>query len=95
MSRLLAAGLMVLSGVSWASADVQPAQAEKAKLPPLKQAVVDNPDNPAALGTYLSAEFRKLIPLATSDPDAAEKGLGELEGFVKSLRPKTGLPSCW
>lgn len=91
MTRLLIAGLMLVGFVPLAPAQ----EKENAKDTPKtteaaspKQAVLDNPDDVAALRKYVLAEISEMRTLMQSDADAAEKKLNELREFVKALEPK-------
>ncbi len=93
MSRLMMAGLIVAGCVLQAPA--QDTKGKDAKEPtkkteasPLKQAVIDNPDDSAAIRKYLLAEFATLRTLTNSNPNKAEKQATELAAFLKTVKPK-------
>ncbi len=60
----------------------------KAEASPLKQAVIDNPENVNALRTYLIDRLNALRTLTETDPDAAQKQVEEIRAFLKTLKPE-------
>lgn len=91
MSRLLIASLIVVGLSTLTPAqDKDKAQdaPKKTEAVSLKQAVVDNPDDAAAIRKYAVEELGKIRALIKTDPDAAEKQLNELSEFAKTLKPK-------
>ncbi|MBW3598945.1 MAG: redoxin family protein [Planctomycetes bacterium] len=88
MTRILAvtaAVALLIGGAAWA--DDEP-QSDEAKTKSTAEQLKENPDNPLALQTYVLLQARQILPLVESDPDQAEKRLGELRAFINSLEPK-------
>ncbi|HZL90236.1 MAG TPA: TlpA disulfide reductase family protein [Pirellulaceae bacterium] len=46
-----------------------------------------DPNSVENIRTYVNGELRRIFTLASTDPDAAEKELGELKTFLETIKP--------
>jgi len=51
--------------------------------------VAENPDDVEAMNAYMSSVSRRIAPLITSDPQAAQKELDEMRALLDKLQPTT------
>lgn len=86
MLRLFIAGLILAATASFTTA--QEKENENAKPTPAQQKVLDNPEDANALRGYLIGELMKINTLSRTDPDAAERGIKEVEAFLESHKPE-------